>query len=105
MGVGVEAIVDRDNLKFGIIDGDERRERAGELLLLVAGSEDQRDTRTLAIGGRSAFLQPRQANSSAGNFQSVGQPEEGNQSEENRCEEMHVNWSRSPASGYPSTNA
>ena len=98
------AIVNRDNLEFGIINRDERGESARELLLLVARGEDQRDTWALGVGSLNAFLQPGQATRPVGNFQSVSQPEDGNQSEENRHEEMHVNWSRKPASEYPSTN-
>ena len=101
-GVIGRAVVYGNDLQVGIIDGHQSVQRSGQLFLLIASSEDQRDSWAIFVFRCGVVFQPRQPGGAVSDLQSIRGPEKRNESE-NKCpEEVHADWSREPASGYPS---
>src|SRR6266446_5635807 len=85
-------VINGDDLQIWVIDFHQCGERGRQFFFFVPRGEENRYARTLCIRRRREILDPRQTHGAICNAESVGQPEECDDSEENESEKMHGNW-------------
>jgi len=57
----VRTVIDGDDLQIRIVDFHQGGERSGEFLFLVACGKENRDARTIGVGGGREIPDPREA--------------------------------------------